>query len=126
MPVAFIDWDAAQPADQLTDLAAAAWAFVPLVPPGQLAEAGFDPLPDLAARLRMFVDAYGLTDRKAILPALQRCTPDEPEPLRWIQGMLRDLGRALLPNAARNAAEQPLCPAPGKRYPVSNGVSNGG
>jgi aminoglycoside phosphotransferase (APT) family kinase protein len=78
MPVAFIDWDAAQPADQLTDLAAAAWAFVPLVPPGQLAEAGFDPLPDLAARLRMFVDAYGLTDASALHAGRARTTALDP------------------------------------------------
>ncbi len=58
--MAFIDWDTAQPVDPLDDLAAAAWTFVPLGPPGQLAEAGFDPLPNLPARLRTFLDAYGL------------------------------------------------------------------
>ena len=62
-----------------------AWAVVPLAPPGQLAEAGFDPLRDLPARLRLFLDAYGLTDRTAILPALQRRKLDEPEQLRWFQ-----------------------------------------
>ncbi len=46
--MAFIDWDAVQPVEPLADLAAAAWAFVPLAPPRQLAEAGFGPLPDLA------------------------------------------------------------------------------
>jgi len=95
IPVAFIDWDAAQPIEPLTDLAEAAWTFVPLAPPEQLAEAGFDPLPDLPARVRMLVDAYGLTDRKAILPALRRCKWDEPEPLRWLQGISPDLARAL-------------------------------
>jgi len=95
IPVAFIDWDAAQPVDPLDDLAAAAWTFVPLAPPGQLYEARFDPLPDLPARLRMFVDAYGLTDRNAILPALQRCMADEPEPLRWLQDTLPDLARTM-------------------------------
>jgi Phosphotransferase enzyme family len=94
-PVAFIDWDAAGPIEPLTDLAEAAWTFVPLAPPEQLAEAGFDPLPDLPARLRMFVDAYGLADRKAILPALRQCKPDEPEPLRWLQRISPDLARAL-------------------------------
>ncbi|GLY94687.1 phosphotransferase [Actinoplanes sp. NBRC 103695] len=64
-PVAFIDWDAAGPIDPLVDLAAAAWEFVPLGPPEQLRQAGFDPLPDIADRLRLFVDAYGLSDRLA-------------------------------------------------------------
>ena len=95
IPVAFIDWDSAGPVDPLADLAAAAWTFVPLAPPGQLAEAGFDPVPDLAARLRTFVDAYGLPDRKAILPELRRCTLDEPEPLRWLQDIAADLARML-------------------------------
>ncbi|SCG56520.1 Phosphotransferase enzyme family protein [Micromonospora siamensis] len=73
VPVAFIDWDAAGPIVPVVELAAAAWEFVPLAPPEQLHEAGFDPVPDVAARLRIFVDAYGLSDRRAILPALQRC-----------------------------------------------------
>jgi Phosphotransferase enzyme family len=74
IPVAFIDWDAARPVDPLADLAAAAWTFVPLAPPGQLFQAGFDPLPDLPARLRAFLDAHGLTDRigdPAHAPAVQ-------------------------------------------------------
>jgi Phosphotransferase enzyme family len=71
VPVAFIDWDAAEPREPLLDLAAAAWAFVPLVSERQLREAGFDPLPDLGARLRLFVDGYGLASRRAILPALR-------------------------------------------------------
>ena len=97
MPVAFIDWDSAQPVDPLADLADAAWTFLPLAPPEQLIEAGFNPLPDLPARLRMFVDAYGLTDRKAILPALERSklagTADRPlnavdaAMLQWLQGV---------------------------------------
>ena len=73
MPVAFIDWDAAGPVDPLVDLAAAAWEFVPLTPPERPREAGFDPLPDVASRLRLFVDAYGISNRQAILPALQPC-----------------------------------------------------
>jgi len=105
IPVAFIDWDSAGPVTALADLADAAWTFVPLAPPGQLLEAGFDPLPDLPARLRMFVDAYGLTDRKAILPALERSmlaeSTDRPRNavdaamLDWLRGLSGDFARAL-------------------------------
>ncbi len=72
MPVGFIDWDAAGPVDPVVELAAAAWAFVPLAPVDLLRQAGFDPVPELPERLRLFVDAYGLSDRRAILPALQQ------------------------------------------------------
>ena len=97
IPVAFIDWDAAQPVDPLADLAVAARTFVPLAPPGLLAEAGFDPLPDLAARLRTFLGiGYGLADRKAILPELQRCALDEgPTSSTRARVILPGLGRRL-------------------------------
>ncbi len=105
IPVAFIDWDSAQAVDPLVDLADAAWAFLPLAPPGQLVETGFGQLPDLPARLRLFVDAYGLTDRKAILPALVRSklagvagrpvNAVDAALLRWLQSISTDLARAL-------------------------------
>jgi hypothetical protein len=89
----------------VADLADAAWAVLPLAPLGQLIEAGFDPLPDLPTRLRMFVHAYGLTDRKTIMPALVRSklggTSDRPlntvdaALLRWLQGISMDFARAL-------------------------------
>lgn len=73
LPTAFIDWDAAGPREPLVDLAAAAKAFVPLVPERQLREAGFEVLPDIAERLRLFVDAYGLDakERRALPGALR-------------------------------------------------------
>ena len=43
----------------------------------------------------MFLDAYGLTDRTAILPALECCVNDEPGPLHWLKGISPDLARAL-------------------------------
>jgi len=87
LPAAFIDFDGAQPSEPVTDLAGAAWAFVPLAPPRQLAEAGFDPLPDIAARLRLFVDAYGLAGRRSILPALAQAKLDVAERVRtWPVG----------------------------------------
>jgi aminoglycoside phosphotransferase (APT) family kinase protein len=116
VPVAFIDWDAAGPVDPVVDLAAAAWEFVPLAPPDQLREAGFDPVPDIANRLRLFVDAYGAGGRQAVVPALQRCRllaaervkyapvtaaeaadalEHHARELRWLQTIIRDLHRAL-------------------------------
>lgn len=116
VPVAFIDFDAARPIDPVTELAAAAWAYVPLAPARQLREAGFDPLPDLPARLRRFVDAYGLADRAAILAALARAKLVAAEQvatwpvgpagaagvlefvageLRWLERIIPDLARAL-------------------------------
>lgn len=116
LPVAFIDWDSAEPVEPVADLAAAAWAFLPLARPGQLAQAGFDPLPDLPARLRLFVDAYGLADRASIIPALLRDPLTTAErvkywpidaagaanslefiagELRWIHRLAPDLARAL-------------------------------
>jgi aminoglycoside phosphotransferase (APT) family kinase protein len=119
IPVAFIDWDSAGPVTPLADLADAAWTFVPLAPPGQLPEAGFDPLPDLPARLRMFVDAYGLTDRKAILPALERSMLAEPADrprnavdaarLHWLRGVSMDFARALDDRSKSCAPTRPHC-----------------
>ena len=115
LPVAFIDFDSAGPADPLVDLAAAAWAFVPLAPARQLRESGFDPLPDMPGRFGLFVDSYGLDDRAAILPALQRSELTKAESvqqwqltaaeaadaleetvrrLRWLDSVLADLERA--------------------------------
>jgi hypothetical protein len=77
---------------------------------------GFDPLPDLPERLRLFVDAYGLADRVSVVPALQRTPLATAEcikywpidasgaatsleflagQLRWIHSISADLARAL-------------------------------
>jgi hypothetical protein len=53
---AFIDWDGAAPGSRLWDLAWAAAGFVPLSADPHLQRA------DASARLRTFVDAYGLDD----------------------------------------------------------------
>lgn len=82
VPVAFIDWDAAGPRTAVMDLAAAAREFVPLLPERQLREAGFDPVADIGVRLRLFVDAYGLEPRAAILPALHDATLATTENIR--------------------------------------------
>jgi aminoglycoside phosphotransferase (APT) family kinase protein len=101
VPVAFIDWDGAQPVDPTVDLAVAAWSFVPLAPPDQLRESGFDPLPDLPRRLRLFVDAYGLPDPAALLPALQRAELTVAERIKYAPIGPADAADALEYCAAR-------------------------
>ena len=87
LPVAFIDWDACQPVDPLLAVAGAAWAFVPLEPEQRLVEVGFDPLPDIADRLRLFIDSYGDIDRARVLPALVRSMLDAAARVRqWRLG----------------------------------------
>jgi aminoglycoside phosphotransferase (APT) family kinase protein len=86
-PAGFIDFDGAQPGDPVTELASAAWAFVPLAPPDQLRQAGFDPLPDLPGRLRIFIEAYGLAQPSLIVPALTAARLDVGEQVRsWGAG----------------------------------------
>ncbi|MEV6288487.1 phosphotransferase [Kribbella sp. NPDC051770] len=70
LPVAFIDWDACGASTPLLDVAAAAWAFVPLASEQELVETGFEALPDLGRRLRVLADAYGLEERVRLVPAL--------------------------------------------------------
>ena len=71
---AFIDWDTAAPGTRLWDLAYALHGFVPLSADPRLQRA------DAAARVRAFVDAYGLgeADRRPLLELLgrapSRCT----------------------------------------------------
>jgi hypothetical protein len=84
-PIALIDWDGAQPARPVDDLASAAWHFVPLGPDEFLGACGFAPPFDTARRLRILCDAYGLTDARAILPALGLVKQLAPMKLRYWQ-----------------------------------------
>jgi hypothetical protein len=61
-PVAFIDWDVAAPAPPLWDIAHAVWRFVDITRNADAVE-----VPALAARTRLFCDAYGLSDRASLL-----------------------------------------------------------
>jgi hypothetical protein len=61
IPVAFLDWDLAAPGPALWDVAHAAWRFVPLY--SDLSGRGWPTgLDERASRLRVFSDAYGVTD----------------------------------------------------------------
>ena len=53
-----IDWDFAGPSSRAWDLCYAAHRFVPLSAPRSTIAFGWDPVPDQAARLRMFADGY--------------------------------------------------------------------
>ncbi|WP_255953194.1 phosphotransferase [Streptomyces odontomachi] len=66
----FIDWDGAAPGTRLGDLAYAAHSFLPLSANPAFRRA------DAAARLRTFVDAYGLdeAERRRLVPLLGRRT----------------------------------------------------
>jgi hypothetical protein len=61
--VGLIDWDLAGPASPGWDLAHGAWQWVPLFDPDEarVSEPGLPA--DVARRLRLFVDAYGMDDR---------------------------------------------------------------
>ena len=58
-----IDWDNAGPTTRRADLAYAAWHVVGLNAPAHARARGWTDQPDVARRLRIFLDAYGLTDR---------------------------------------------------------------
>jgi aminoglycoside phosphotransferase (APT) family kinase protein len=58
--VGIIDWDSIRPSNRVWDLAYAAHQFVPFHPPASLEPFGWTEVPDRAARLRLFTDAYGL------------------------------------------------------------------
>jgi hypothetical protein len=59
--VAFIDWDMATPEAPIHDLVHAAWQFVPLISDDACREYGWTELPSRGDRLRLLLDAYGLS-----------------------------------------------------------------
>jgi Ser/Thr protein kinase RdoA (MazF antagonist) len=64
-PVAFIDWEMAAPAPFLWDIAHAVWRFVDITRNADAVD-----IPALAARTRLFCDAYGLVDRSSLLDTI--------------------------------------------------------
>jgi Phosphotransferase enzyme family len=64
-PVAFIDWEMAAPAPFLWDIAHAVWRFVDVIHKADAVD-----VPALAARTRLFCDAYGLVDRSSLLDTI--------------------------------------------------------
>lgn len=95
LPVALIDWDSCQPLERIVDVAFAAWAYVPLAPPSRLVEAGFSSDVDVGDRLRVFVDTYGIEDRRLILPALHSAGLIAAERVRFWPISSADAAKAL-------------------------------
>jgi hypothetical protein len=87
LPVAFVDWDGAQPTRPIDDLASVAWHFVPLGPDDFLHASGFTEPFRTGERLRLLCEAYGLADRDTILQALSRVKQFGVQKLRYWQPM---------------------------------------
>jgi Ser/Thr protein kinase RdoA (MazF antagonist) len=73
-PVALIDWDLAAPAPRAWDVAYALWRFVPLYHPSALGtlRRDFGTPAQQGRRIRILCDAYGLTDRAALLDLIEQ------------------------------------------------------
>ena len=102
LPAALIDWDGARPNLAINDLASIAWHFVPLGPDDFLRACGFTEPFATARRLRVLCEAYGLTDRLAILPALNLVKQLWPMKLRYWQPIPPRTGAAHLRSAVRD------------------------
>lgn len=64
-----LDWDMAGPGTRLWDVANSAYSWVPL-----LSESHLSAIEERARRLRLFCDAYGLSDRASLLDVLRERT----------------------------------------------------
>lgn len=62
-----IDWDLAGPGSPLSELAFVAWQWVPLHGPFVTELMGWSQPPDRTRRLRLLLDAYGLSDRTGFI-----------------------------------------------------------
>ena len=66
-PVAFIDWDFAEPASPLVDVAEMAFFIAPMAADPYWGQCGFASAPDRARRLRVFCEAYGDVQPAAVV-----------------------------------------------------------
>lgn len=71
-PVAFIDWDFAEPAPAIVDLAELAYFVMPMRDDDHCRECGFDAPPDRRARLLAICDEYGMHTPAAVLDAMEQ------------------------------------------------------
>lgn len=71
-PVAFIDWDFAEPERPLLDLAELAFFVTPMRDDAHCSQCGFDAVPDRRRRFEILCDAYGTDERSAVLDEMER------------------------------------------------------
>ena len=84
LPVGIIDWDHCEPITPVVDFGLAAWNFVPL---------GDDRFLNAPQRLRLFCEAYGLTDAETVLVAVHHGRLKRAEHLRfWHRQPARSIG----------------------------------
>ena len=81
-PVALIDWDEIRPDDPLIEFGTATWKYVPLGTDAFFAASEWPDRPDLARRVAVFAESYGITDRATVLNALQQAKQRSAEALR--------------------------------------------
>lgn len=65
--VGIIDFDTAAPGERLWDIAYAVYRFAPLVTDSHCHQLGWKTIPNRASRLKLFCDAYGLTDTSRLI-----------------------------------------------------------
>ncbi len=65
-----LDWDLAEPAERIVDVAQMVWYFVPLRGERGWREAGFATRPDFRHRLQVLCDEYGGVEPHEVLEAL--------------------------------------------------------
>jgi hypothetical protein len=68
--VGLIDFDVASPGTRLWDIAYAVYRYAPLTNPSHTLDCGWQPVPNRAARLKLFCDAYGLQNRLELIPTV--------------------------------------------------------
>lgn len=71
-PVAYIDWDFAEPAPAIQDLGELAYFVTPMRDDDHCRECGFDAVPDRRARLAAICDEYGGHDPTEVLDAMDQ------------------------------------------------------
>ena len=105
-----IDFDNAGPTTRRKDLAYAAWHVVGLHAPAHARARGWTRQPDVARRLKIFLDAYGLADRTGFVDEICERVA---QAIREMAGLAERIHRAVRGVARSRSAVRPVtarCP----------------